>query len=139
MSLAIACKRDDVFASWVGGAVLQQHRHHFHPIKVISCVIIFRFPKKTHMEKKIPHTPHHQQPPGKKQSHTERQNETTTNNKQPQIRPHQQRPRDTTGQREGEDFWQFVLVALQLRQMRIAFLDVPKAVTWKHWPDGGDH
>lgn len=27
----------------------------------------------------------------------------------------------------GEDFWQFVLVALQLRQMRIAFLDVPKA------------
>eukprot|EP00434_Breviolum_minutum_P005115 symbB.v1.2.004510.t1/scaffold252.1/size382360/4 len=27
----------------------------------------------------------------------------------------------------GEDFWQFVLVALQLRQMRIAFSDVPKA------------
>ena len=122
------------FASWVGGC--SNIIITFTPLRSFL-VSNFRFPKKTRMEKKYHAPPHHQQPPGKKNTHTHKRNNKQQTTPNP---PHQQRPHDTTGQRrtpldtwrEGEDFWQFVLVALQLRQMRIAFLDVPKAVTWNN-------
>lgn len=131
-----------MFSFLGGGGLQQQHRHHFHPIKVISCCHLPLPKKKTHGKKITTH--HHTTNNLRGKKHT--QANETTNNQQPQTDPTNNahvtltdRQAPDTCLREGEDFWQFVLVALQLRQMRIAFLDVPKAVTWKHWPDRGDH